>query len=666
MKSRCNFNFWDFMIISALYIVLAVLGLSFLIFIHELGHYFVARRVGMRVETFAIGFGQPIYSWMHDGVKWQLGWIPFGGYVRIAGQDGDETKDPYSVPDGFFGKSPWDRIKVALAGPIANLLLAFLLFATLWVTGGREKNYAEFTKKIGWVDPRSSLYAAGIRPGDEISAYAGVPYESSKDNLYGPMTHPGRLEITGNKVDYLSGARTPYAISVDTYPHPAALQKGILTAGILAPANYIIYDRLPNGQESPLPEGSPMKASGIQYGDKIVWVDGDLIFSGMQLSTILNDGRVMLTVVRNGEKMLVRVPRVPVEELKMDNEFREELTDWQYEAHLNNVKLQKLFVIPYHLNNEGVVQSQSKFIDKDIEKEIFPTQLYASNEAPLQVGDKILAIDGAPIKTSYELLADLQKRSVNIIVAREPEAEHPISYETADAAFDHDIDLANIEKIVDSIGTDTPVVKAGKYVLLHPVTPTNRSSFELSPEKQEKYNAEMQEQKKAIEAIDDTEKRTQAMALFQKQEKQLILGLTGVQDVRVKYNPTPIKMFDNVFAEIWRTLVALVSGALNPKWMSGPLGIVQVVHDNWMVGIKEAIFWLGAISLNLGVLNLLPIPVLDGGTIMLSVLEWVTGKKMKPKTMEKLVFPFVILLIAFFVFLTYQDLTRIFSKFMGW
>ena len=78
-----------------------------------------------------------------------------------------------------------------------------------------------------------------------------------------------------------------------------------------------------------------------------------------------------------------------------------------------------------------------------------------------------------------------------------------------------------------------------------------------------------------------------------------MLGLPGVHDRTVTYNPSPIAQFDNVFSEIWRTLVALVTGSLNPKWMSGPLGIVQVVHDNWMLGIKEAIYWLGAISLNL-------------------------------------------------------------------
>jgi regulator of sigma E protease len=103
---------------------------------------------------------------------------------------------------------------------------------------------------------------------------------------------------------------------------------------------------------------------------------------------------------------------------------------------------------------------------------------------------------------------------------------------------------------------------------------------------------------------------------------------------------------------------------LNPKYMSGPVGIVHVVHQSWMVGVKEALFWMGIISLNLGIVNLLPIPVLDGGHIMFSLLEMVRKRPLRSKTMERLVLPFIGLLIAFFIYITYQDIARLFSKFL--
>lgn len=650
------------MIVSLLYILLAILGLSVLIFLHELGHYYMARRVGMRVEIFAIGFGRPIYSWIKDGVKWQIGWLPFGGYVKIAGQDSNDERDPYDIPDSFFGKKPIDRIKVSFMGPFVNLAVAFLIFLGLWASGGREKNYSEFTHKIGWVDPASQLYANGVRPGDEIVSYNNHSFESFKDHLYAPMTSAGEVQVTGTKVDYIHGKSEPFEYKIKTYPHPSSLEKGIVTTGITAPANYMIYDRLTEGQDNPLPEGSPMQKSGIKYGDRLVWADGELLFSGQQLNHLLNDGRALLTIQRKGKIILVRVPRELAQEFKMDLGFKEELTDWQFEAGLNNTKLQNLLIIPYNLTNDAVVENELKFIDKENELNVFPRHPYASIEEPLLANDKIIAVDGTPIKRSFELLAQLQHRTVNIIVERDKERQQRISSQHADASFDKQLILKDMQKIAESIGTGHLITEAGNYYLLKPVTPKIRSDFALSPEKQALMVADIQEQQKEIEQIEDPDKRAHALQLLKNREKQLMLGLP-LQDRRVNYNPSPIQQFKSVFSEIWRTLSALVTGSLNPKWISGPIGIVQVVHDNWMIGIKEALFWIGAISLNLGVLNLLPIPVLDGGTIMLSLFELITGKRIHAKTLEKLIIPFAIILIGFFIFLTYQDLGRLFSGF---
>ena len=651
------------MILSILYIIFAILALSFLIFIHELGHYFMARRVGMRVETFAIGFGKPIFSWVHKGVKWQIGWILFGGYVKIAGQDLDKEKDPYSVPDSFFSKRPIDRIKVAVMGPLVNLLFAFLIFGLLWIGGGRQKNFSEYTAKIGWVDPKSELYTHGVRPGDEILSYDNKAFQSSKDHLYAPMMADKHIEVKGEKVNSDGKQKTPFDYNVKTYPHPASLEKDILTAGIVQPANYILYEKLPQGKDNPLPEGSPLQTSGIQYGDRIFWVDGEIIFSSMQLNNILNDGRALLTVERAGQHFLARAPRIPVQELKLDSQFKDELTDWQYASHLNNVKLHDLYVIPYNLNDQGVVESRVKFIDKDKEEEAFPKYPFSSLENPLQPGDKIIAVHNKPIHNAAELLSNLQKNSLTIIVQRDPQVEKSITWKEADRSFDKDINWTDFNQIVQSIGAPNPILSAGNFFLLNPVIPKTRSQIFISPEKQAWLSAEMLHERKEMESIEDPDTRARALNLLAAKEKELMLGLPSVQDRKVDYNPNPAEMFVNVFDEIWRTLSALVTGSLNPKWLSGPIGIVQVVHDSWMVSLRDALFWVGAISLNLGVLNLLPIPVLDGGTILMSFIEMITGRKISPKLLEKLVLPFAILLIGLFLYLTFNDLSRILGHF---
>jgi regulator of sigma E protease len=650
------------MIISILYVILAILGLSFLIFIHELGHYYMARRCGMRVETFSIGFGTPIYSWMRDGVKWQIGWLLLGGYVKIAGMDPiDGHSDPYDVKDGFFGKKPLDRIKVAVMGPLVNIVFALLVFTLLWLAGGREKSFNEYTNKIGWVDPKSELYIKGVRPGDEIVSYNGHAYQGSKDHIYAPMTSDGEVIIAGNEVDFATKQKKPFELPIKVYPHPLA--KGLSTAGILSPASYIIYDRFPNGQDNPLPEGSPMQGSQIQYGDRIVWVDGEPVYSVQQLHHLLNNTRVLATVQRGQETILRRVPRVRVEELKLDSEVREELIDWQFAAHLNGVKIQNLYTLPYNLNNIGVVEAPIKFIDQENEQETFPEHTYSAIEAPLEAGDKIVAIDGVPVKHSFEILENLQQRHINIVIERDPKLSQLQTWQEADGDFDWQFNEQDLQKVTSHIGLSNGPHQSGNLILLNPIVPKPRAEFNLSAESQEQLNAEIEAQKREIAKIENPEKRAQVLAQLENQDRQLLIGLP-LQDRKVLYNPEPFTLFGKVFEDIWHTLTALVTGSLNPKWMSGPVGIVQAAYDQSRVSLKEGLFLWGLISLNLGVLNLLPLPILDGGTICLSFYEMLTGKRLKAKTMEKLVIPFAILLIGFFIFLTYNDVSRLFKGFL--
>src|SRR5690606_35637999 len=115
-----------------------------------------------------------------------------------------------------------------------------------WLGGGRAKSFAEFTPKIGWVDPSSELYALGVRPGDEVIAYDGYAFSGHKDHLYAPMISKGSVTVNGLKIDYETGERVPFEHTIQPYSHPAVSDKNVRTAGIINSASYIIYDRLPN------------------------------------------------------------------------------------------------------------------------------------------------------------------------------------------------------------------------------------------------------------------------------------------------------------------------------------------------------------------------------------------------------------------------------------
>ncbi len=648
---------------TVLYFVLAALALGILVFFHELGHYFVAKWVGMKVETFGIGFGRPILKWRWNNVDWQLGWLPFGGFVKIKGmefgkKEKEQYREPHEIPDGFFAKSPWRRICVAIAGPSANFILALLIFSVIWAIGGREKPFSDYSQIVGWVDPKSEMYAQGLRPGDVLTEYNGEAFRSSKDLLYAAMLSGSTVEFKGYHVDYLTGTKKPFTYTVETYPSPATID-GLKTTGIAATARYLIYDKLPGDQKNSLPEGSPMKGSGIQDGDQLIWADGEILFSMDQLSYLLNSEQALLTIQRGDQTILSRQPRVLVGDLLFPSYVQDELADWQYEADLQG-RLQDLRTLPYVISSEGYIESPVEFIDQESRLQAFPLHPYSPTlEKPLELGDRILAVDGIPVEKGYNLLTQLQTHHVQLMVEKGVPADLKMSWKNEDQIFQKGINARQIEKLASNVGLKDGTKTLGNLHLLVPVEPKRYDQFALSDEKREQIQAGYEKQKEEIQAIRDPKKRAQALEYLEQTHQRLLLGIF-LQDRTVEYNPNPFTMLGHVFVETWQTLKSLILGYLNPKWISGPLGIVQVIHHGWQLGVPEALFWIGAISVNLGFLNLMPIPVLDGGYICLSLWEIITRRRLKAKTMERIIIPFAVLLIGFIVFLTFQDLSRLF------
>src|SRR5450755_509229 len=156
-------------------IVIFLVVLTVLVFVHELGHYLVARRNGVRIEVFSIGFGPEIFGWFdRAGTRWKLSAIPLGGYVKMYG-DADASSLPsdslaaMSAADravSFHHKRLGQRVAVVAAGPVANFLFAIILLAGLFATVGQPFTPAE----VGQVQPGSAAERGGIQPGDAISA----------------------------------------------------------------------------------------------------------------------------------------------------------------------------------------------------------------------------------------------------------------------------------------------------------------------------------------------------------------------------------------------------------------------------------------------------------------------------------------------------------------
>ncbi len=606
---------------SIFYFILAALGLSFIVFIHELGHYLVAKKLGMKIEVFSVGFGRPIFVWYRGGVKWQICFLLFGGYVKIAGMAKEDGRELHQIEGGFFSKSPLKRIQVAIIGPLVNIVFAFLVFSMLWVLGGRSKPFEDSTHIIGRIDPKSELASLGVAPGDTIKTYNGHPYAGFRDLIYNGALKGGKIGISGDKWDYATLKQTPYAYTLEPY-HTEILNKDFTTVGVLGSAEIITFDEF-----DPL-DGtlSPVKQSGIEKGDRVVWANGELIFSRAQLSELVNQNAVFLTVERNGKMLQVNVPRVLLKDLRLDPFIRDEFGDWRRTMGMET-PLDESYFIPYQIDDQGVVQGSFSLID-DV---ALPNTL-------LQKGDIIRSCNGAQVEDGLAFFKEVANKKVLLMVQRNIE---PLSmtWLNQDEKFRSSVDWKGVEALSKEIGVKEQKA-LGDLHLLNPVAPITYSAFIEKSSIQKKEGAK-------------------ALPLDFLNKEYIFLGSSTASQV-VTYNPPPTTVFADMMLDSWKTMKSLVTGSLSPKWLSGPVGMVKIMHDGWKQGIKDALYWIGLISLNLGIINLLPIPVLDGGYIFFSLWEIITKKRIPAKAMEKMLLPFVVLLIMLFLYTTYQDISRLF------
>lgn len=164
-------------------IVAFVVVLGVLVFVHELGHYLAARWRGVHVEAFSIGFGRPIARWTdRQGTEWRVAWLPLGGFVRLHGQErpedvSDDVRASWQAGRTFQEKSVLSRAIVVAAGPVANFLLAIVLFAGLFATAGRPVVRPE----VGSVLADSAAAKAGLQAGDRITGIDGTPIHQFED-----------------------------------------------------------------------------------------------------------------------------------------------------------------------------------------------------------------------------------------------------------------------------------------------------------------------------------------------------------------------------------------------------------------------------------------------------------------------------------------------------
>jgi regulator of sigma E protease len=162
------------------YLLPFLLAMTVIVFVHEAGHFYVARLCGIKAEVFSIGFGREIIGWNDShGTRWKIGWIPLGGYVKFEGDanpasmpEAGAASDP--SPGNFHCKALWQRALVVAAGPMANFILAILIYTVVFSTVGVPFSLP----RVDEIMPNSAAAAAGLQPGDLIRQVDGAKTES--------------------------------------------------------------------------------------------------------------------------------------------------------------------------------------------------------------------------------------------------------------------------------------------------------------------------------------------------------------------------------------------------------------------------------------------------------------------------------------------------------
>jgi regulator of sigma E protease len=241
-----------------------ILAIGILVTVHEFGHFWVARKLGIKVLRFSIGFGKPLLTWhrKNDDTEYVLAAIPLGGYVKML--DEREAEVPESEVDRAFNRQPlWVRTAVVLAGPVFNLIFAVLLFWVVLVMG--ESGLRPI---VGEVSPHSPAAAAGFTPGEEVLRINGKETPTWTQMLY----------------QFASAAAAGDEISIETRDKDQRLQTRVLAfdaIGDLAEVKNPLsalgvkpeLPRLPPVLGRILPD-QPAQRAGLQPGDRILEVDG--------------------------------------------------------------------------------------------------------------------------------------------------------------------------------------------------------------------------------------------------------------------------------------------------------------------------------------------------------------------------------------------------------
>lgn len=522
------------------------------IFIHEFGHFIIAKKRGLRVPKFSIGFGPKLFSWKRGETEYCISLLPLGGYVALPQMgeipvlEGPAThqEQPLTFTDKFL---------VAVMGAVFNLILAFFLACLLWVVGLKTP-VQDKTTKIGYILPEynevvTPAKQAGLQEGDKIIAIDDTPVntfsEIEKKIILG--THRNEKNEPQVKITYeRNGEVHNVHLNLMMMSTNPLTKDEIRFSGILSPKQELIIERFKTG--------SIAEACGLNIGDQILGIDDISLHSLMSLREYLNQTKnteIKLKVLRQNEEMSFLCILKPEPYLRPWLHYGNKETFIDFYYHDGRVEL---------LETKGTVFST---IPQD---------------------GQVISCNGVVLKSLEqlnELLNSCHSRTIMLEIKNHKKKLFVIPYDASNTATLHPTEMVN------RLG----IFFKQPYILVH----TNP----------------FQQFKQAIDATIET-----------------LSSLTNRNsDVKMQH-------------------------------LMGAPGIMRLLHKFSTDDFRRLLWFIVLLNINLAILNLLPIPVLDGGHILFACIEKLLRHPLPQRFVLAIQNIFVFLFLGLMAYVIFFDLRR--------
>ncbi len=652
---------------SSWWVILQVaLGLGFVIFVHELGHFLVAKACGVKCEKFFLGFdvgGWKLLSFTHGETEYGIGVLPLGGYVKMLGQDdnpaasteearraqyaGDLPPEPTAGPHpkwdprSYPAQSVPERMAIISAGVIMNVIFAVLMASWAFGLGIRE-----MTCELSSVRPGGAAWRAGLRTGDAITAIG-----SRKDPIFSDLRNGVTLADAKQGVEF-TVRRPGDDATLTPVLHPDT-DFGVPMVGVASPFS----TTLPKDIAPGLPGAAGRATPPLAAGDTITAVDGRPVSSYAELIAALSavpDKPVVLAVRRGpaaDEAMSISLPAQPARTLGIT------MTAGPIKA----------------------VQDGSP-----------------AAAAGIQPGDRLVSVDGGPVGDLLTLDARLRARAgaaIPVEVAGENAAPRTVELTPRAVTWIEEPRWPASPVSVAALGIAVPI--DATVASVEPGSPAAAAGMQAG-ERVVRVRFIEQKDKKAddegLELTSSSPSWPYVMAVLQQVPEKtkvnlVVEGADGLdRDVELEpatttdqfvvdrgllFEPvyTLVKA-DSVMAAlsrggrravedlslVYRFLGKLTSSQISPRLLGGPIEIAKQAGRSAEEGFSRLLLFLTMLSANLAVVNFLPIPVLDGGHMVFLLYEWIRGKPPSEGVVAALSYLGLALLLTLMLFVFGLDL----------